>query len=70
MSRNCYAFLWGSLFYGLTTTALVLITRKLLFGYDINIIVIIITSLIHMIFGFLGGYSMYPYKKRKQGKNN
>lgn len=70
MSRIRYAFVWGSIFWGLITGTATLLIRKFLFGYPINNIVFIILSyFIYMVCGFCFGYFIYLYQKRK-GENN
>ena len=67
MSRVRYAFVWGSLYFGLFTGTANLLTRKFLFGYPINnIIFIILSYLISMGCGFCFGYVIYPHQKRKR----
>jgi hypothetical protein len=69
MSRIRYAFVWGSLYFGLITGTATLLTRKFLFGYPINnILFIILSYLIYMAGGFCFGYVIYPHQKKKRKK--
>jgi hypothetical protein len=62
-----YAFVWGSLCWGLITGTVTLFFQKFLLGYPpVNIKYIIISYLIYMVGGFYWGYCIYPHQKRKK----
>jgi hypothetical protein len=67
MSRMRYAFVYGSLYWGLITGTVTLFFQKFLLEYPrVNIISVILSYLIFMVSGFCWGYCIYPHQKRKR----